>query len=352
MKLIRPEEWRPAGIDDLEPAAWKALREEGNICVVAGPGAGKTEFLAQRAAYLLQTSICVFPYKILAISFKKDAKRNLGDRVAERCSPEQAARFNSMTYDGFAKSLVDRFLPAIPTHWRPERHYQIAPAGVQDYRGFLDGIQGDDGPREWVAEAKAILPKNFEKNYLAMMALSNGRPKPGSAKAWAVCHWWEKNLREIKPSALNFVMIVRLAELLLRSNEKIRKALRLTYPFVFLDEFQDTTYAQYALVKTDFNGSNSVLTAVGDDKQRIMVWAGARSDAFEKFKEDFGCKRVPLAANYRSTKELVQIQHVVARAIEPDALLPEARAKTEIEGDVAEIWRFPSQIAEANGIAG
>ena len=59
----------------------------------------------------------------------------------------------------------------------------------------------------------------------------------------------------------------------------------------------------------------------------------------------------PAGCNYRSTKELVQIQHVVARAIEPDALLPEARAKTEIEGDVAEIWRFPSQIAEANEIA-
>ena len=351
MTRIPPEEWRPAGIEDLEPAAWRALRKDGKSCIVAGPGAGKTEFLAQRAAYLLQTGICAFPYRILAISFKKDAKRNLADRVRERCCPEQAARFDSMTYDGFAKSLVDRFLPAVPEHWRPDRHYQIVIPKVQDYRAFLDGIDYDDGPHEWVAQAKAILPKNFEKNYLAMMALSDGTPKPGSATAWAVCHWWEKSLRDARPSSLNFTMIVRLAELLLRSNERIRRALQLTYPFVFLDEFQDTTYAQYALVKTAFMGSGSILTAVGDDKQRIMVWAGARSDAFRKFQEEFGAERISLLANYRSTKELVQIQHVVARAIEPDTLLPEARAKTEIEGDVAEIWQFPSQVAEANGIA-
>ena len=57
MKYIAPEAWRPQGITDLEEAAWTALREQGCMSVVAGPGAGKTEFLAQRAAYLLQTGI-------------------------------------------------------------------------------------------------------------------------------------------------------------------------------------------------------------------------------------------------------------------------------------------------------
>ena len=47
--------WEPTGIAQLEPAAWDALRDEGCTAVVAGPGAGKTEFLAQRAAFLLQT---------------------------------------------------------------------------------------------------------------------------------------------------------------------------------------------------------------------------------------------------------------------------------------------------------
>ena len=101
--MIRPEEWRPQGIDDLEPAAWRALRHPGSVCVVAGPGAGKTEFLAQKATYFLQTGLCPAPRQILAISFKRDAADNLLKRVRKRCPPEQARRFTSITFDAFTK---------------------------------------------------------------------------------------------------------------------------------------------------------------------------------------------------------------------------------------------------------
>ncbi|NEE38094.1 UvrD-helicase domain-containing protein, partial [Streptomyces sp. SID7982] len=111
--MIPVKDWRPAGIEDLEPAAWAALRDTGNVAVVAGPGAGKTEFLAQRASYLLQTGLCPWPQHILAISFKRDAAANLGRRVAAR-APEHASRFASMTFDAFTKGLVDRFALALP----------------------------------------------------------------------------------------------------------------------------------------------------------------------------------------------------------------------------------------------
>jgi superfamily I DNA/RNA helicase len=64
--VIRPEDWKPQGIDDLEPAAWQGLRHSASVCVVAGPGAGKTEFLAQKATYLLQTGLCPAPRQIVA----------------------------------------------------------------------------------------------------------------------------------------------------------------------------------------------------------------------------------------------------------------------------------------------
>ena len=49
------------------------------------------------------------PQRILAISYKRDAAYNLTQRVSARCHPEQAHRFDSLTFDAFAKSLVDRF---------------------------------------------------------------------------------------------------------------------------------------------------------------------------------------------------------------------------------------------------
>ena len=111
--LIEPSQWRPIGVGDLESAAMEVVRSRKNMSVVAGPGSGKTELLAQRACYLLQTGIVPSPRRILAISFKRDAAKNLQDRVSQRCEPQDAARLDSFTFDAFAKSLLDRFYPAL-----------------------------------------------------------------------------------------------------------------------------------------------------------------------------------------------------------------------------------------------
>src|SRR5262249_35753471 len=138
MPLISPDAWRPIGIEDLEPAAWEALRHPGSTSVVAGPGAGKTEFLAQRATFLLQTGACPPPFRILAISFKRDAAENLAARVRQRCPPEQATRFISMTFDSFTKGLIDRFSPALPSYWRPAKPYTILFPKDRDIRDALE----------------------------------------------------------------------------------------------------------------------------------------------------------------------------------------------------------------------
>lgn len=108
--MISPECWRPSTGLTLEPNAEKAVRsQEGCIALLAGPGAGKTETLAQRADFLLRTGVCPYPRRILAISFKKDASENLKERVAKRCGVELAARFDSYTFHAFGKRLIDIF---------------------------------------------------------------------------------------------------------------------------------------------------------------------------------------------------------------------------------------------------
>lgn len=83
--MIKPEEWGPTDGFILEPNAYTAaVTNEKDVVVAAGPGAGKTELLAQRADYLLRTGLCPYPRRILAISFKVDAARNLRDRIRTR----------------------------------------------------------------------------------------------------------------------------------------------------------------------------------------------------------------------------------------------------------------------------
>ncbi|WP_256681283.1 UvrD-helicase domain-containing protein [Pseudomonas sp. IC_126] len=95
-RRIRPEDWKPVGVKALEPNALKVVRSRKNRSVIAGPGAGKTELLAQRAAFLLQTDTASSPRRILAISFKRDAAANLAARVRQRCHHTHASRFDSM----------------------------------------------------------------------------------------------------------------------------------------------------------------------------------------------------------------------------------------------------------------
>lgn len=108
--MIAVEQWSPADGLSLEPNALAAAKEIGrNLALTAGPGAGKTEMLAQRADFLLRTGMCRYPKRILAISFKVDASQNLKARVRMRCGPDLAARFDSHTFHAFAKRIIDRF---------------------------------------------------------------------------------------------------------------------------------------------------------------------------------------------------------------------------------------------------
>jgi superfamily I DNA/RNA helicase len=179
MALVRAQDWRPRGIDDLEPDGWRALRQGGSTCIVAGPGAGKTEFLAQRAAYLLETGLCPAPYRVLAISFKGDAAGNLAARVQKRCPPELADRFMSLTFDAFTKSLVDRFLSAIPADWRPNRPYDIAFPVYRQIAGFLD-LSRLNAPAQWQAEIAELGAGNFESRFVGAYRLPMVRAAPQS----------------------------------------------------------------------------------------------------------------------------------------------------------------------------
>lgn len=308
--LVEPSKWQPVGIEELEPAADQAVRALSNTLVVAGPGAGKTELLAQRACFLLQTGICARPHRILAISFKRDAARNLGDRVRLRCGDDLSARFDSFTFDSFAKRLVDHFMSGLPQQWRPTKDYEM---------------------------------KLKELNWKPPTRIALELPETTAL--------WKKFLHQKKPSWMNFPMLSVLAEHILAVNPFVLTGLRRTYAFVFLDEFQDTTDLQYQLTLTAFLGSGAILTAVGDPKQTIMQWAGALVGIFARFRSDFGSSVLRPTLNHRSVPKLVRIQAFLAAALEKKSL-PQTRPEdsSQDRGE-CRIFSFEDSSAEARFLA-
>jgi len=284
---VGKRKWEPSEGIELESNALQVIRDnDNNYCITAGPGSGKTELLAQKVTYLLQENVCIYPKRILAISFKKDARKNLKDRVEKRCSSDLSERFDSHTYDSFAKDILDRFRLGIDPKYRPPKDYQVD-------------------------LSKTANPKDLTK--------------------------------------LNFERICKAAKYILERNPHILRAFRATYSHVLLDEFQDTTTNQYELIKTIFS-STTKLIAVGDEKQRIMVWAGADPEVFNKFSRDFGAKKTSLFANHRSIPPLIKLQkhmiNVGKGIIDP--------VSTEISTEnlgACSIWLFDNEDAEAKAVA-
>lgn len=281
--MIARERWSPVDGLVLEPNALAAATETAhNIVLTAGPGSGKTELLAQRADFLLRTGTCRYPRRILAISFKTDASHNLKARVRKRCGPELAARFDSHTFHGFAKRIIDRFRPVLTGRDALDVDYSIGP-------------------------------------------------------------------RRVQRKSITFSDMVPLAQTIVESSLAARNAVRQTYSHVFLDEFQDCTAEQYALILACFGGTSTILSAVGDTKQTIMGWAGALEGIFQTFADAFDAIPSNLYQNFRSAPRLRRMQNAMVKVMDPPAALDDADIVGN-EGEIS-ILRFDDDGEEAVCIA-
>ncbi len=335
---LKPDNWKPVDGYSLEPNALVVTKDNCNSLVVAGPGSGKTELLAQRACYLLQTNTCKYPRKILAISFKRDAAKNLAERVEKRCGKEISARFESMTYDSFAKSLVDHFRSAIHETYRPKESYEI--------------ILGNTVILETFKAVDLTYSNSTDKNTMLNSLVNAPLPITSrSNEATKAKEVWLRLLNIGNSSQLSFQMISRLATYIISSNPRIKDFLQITYSHVFLDEFQDTTQIQYDLLKVCFLNSNAILSAVGDNKQRIMLWAGALQNIFDIYGKDFTAKKVPLLMNFRSAPRLIKLQEYLVYTLMNTQIQITPSSKWNSEEGMAEIWNFINFEQEAEIIA-
>ncbi|PAE29206.1 DNA helicase [Paenibacillus sp. 7884-2] len=341
--------WKPSDDMELEDAALASIKEPNNVSIVAGPGAGKTELLAHKAGYLIETGVCTYPKKILAISFKVDAASNLQERVEKRYGKDVSSSFESRTFDSFAKGLLDQFIYALPEEYKPAKQYEI----ITNERLVDDIIKG------YITDTNVYYPTwQHEYNFLRVNKLLNETRLPLSTFDNDLYYWINERLWNLLikgknnlNSSLTFPMISILVEYLLRENPLIVKSLHATYSHVFLDEFQDTTYIQYDLLKTAFLDSESIITTVGDNKQRIMGWAGALKNAFEIFNNDFNATQFSLLNNYRSAPRLIYIQNLFSKTLNKTSVDAIPAGEWSAEDGICEIWTFKNHRNEANILA-
>ena len=335
MKYKKIDDWIPSDKLTLEDNALTTVKSNYNTLVVAGPGAGKTELLAQRASFLLETNSCLFPKKILAISFKRDAAYNLKNRVVKRCGESFAKRFESLTFDAFSKIILDRFFRGLPKEYELTGDYDVLVTenSILDlYESFnLDFFNSNN---------KDII-YGFHNSKLQL----NITGKENELR-WQV---WQALLTS-KPSRISFKMIMRLAQLIIETNPIIKSYLQQTYSHLFLDEFQDTTFLQYEFLNSCFHDCDTIITAVGDDKQRIMLWAGAQPDIFNAYKKDYIAIELALKMNFRSAPKLVELQNHLMSKLLNKSDFAIASGKWEENSGEALVWIYDNPENETKDV--
>ena len=250
------------------------------------------------------------------------------ERVKLRCGWDEALRFSSATFDSFAKRLFDRHWRALPEPWKLRGGYRIGNGlGDQAFGDFQrQAIEELDLPGKWPKwlvgqggfHPRSLMSVSREKFSRVVHDVSLSTRPTNDAEFLYFLHVMTS--LHSGSAELTFPTIARLVELLIRVNRPLREALLATYSHVFVDEFQDTTGAQYALLRACFHSSSAVLTCVGDSKQRVMAWAGAKRDVFEQYRRDFLANRpeLELTRNYRSNARIVEILNVLKSHIAPN----------------------------------
>lgn len=306
---------------------------EGASLVLAGPGAGKTRVLTARIAKILdQTRDRKF--RILALTFTTKAALEMRERV-DGLVPGLVERTFIGTFHAFCTQLLRQH----GSHLKLQPDFAIFDQDT-DREALLE-----DALRAAAEAGSAVRPEDVRwlktidqlKSRLIVpeKAAARFRDSKAGESAARVYEIYESALRA--HNGMDFNGLILGACTLLRDVPGVADRVRKTYPYWLIDEFQDTSPAQYRLVQLAAGDSFKNVFAVADDDQIIYQWAGASYRQIERFRSDFQPELIQLVENHRCPPAIVAaanklVAHNTTRTPEKQ---PIVAAKTEVAGAIA-----------------
>ncbi len=270
----------------------------GPVCVIAGPGSGKTRVLTFRIAYLVE-ELGINPRSILAVTFTNKAademrtrlKRLIGDRADE----VSLGTFHSV----FARLL----------------RFEADKIGYKSNFSILDDSDQEKIVKKQI-ERRNLDPKRYPASrYLnAISRFKNELTTPTQAADLAAndaeiftAEIYQEYQRILETNnAMDFDDLITQTTRLFAENPNIRGKYRHIFRHILVDEFQDTNYAQYRLIE-DLGLDHKDVFIVGDEDQSIYGWRGADYKHLKHFIKAFSATTIMLEHNYRSTQVILDV---------------------------------------------
>ncbi|MCW8195623.1 DNA helicase II [Proteobacteria bacterium 005FR1] len=291
-------------LDPLNDAQREAVTAPpGHQLILAGAGSGKTRVLVHRIAWLIQVER-VSPYSVMAVTFTNKAAREMRGRLEELLGIAPRGLWVG-TFHGLAHRLLK-------AHWREAglpQNFQILDGDDQlrlikrvSQSLGLDETRWPARQTQWFINGQkdeGLRPHNIQES-------------PGDLfqkTLLRVYHHYEEACQ--RGGMVDFAELLLRAHELWLKNPALLRHYQQRFPFILVDEFQDTNSSQYAWLRV-LAGDQCYLTAVGDDDQSIYGWRGAKIENIHQFSRDFASSKLTrLEQNYRSTNGILKAANAV-----------------------------------------
>jgi DNA helicase-2/ATP-dependent DNA helicase PcrA len=290
-------------LNDRQRAAVKY--NENPLLILAGAGSGKTRTLTYKIAYLI-SHYKIDPSNILAMTFTNKAAREMKERINKLVGGDAKSM-----WIGTFHSICTRIL-----------RLNIQALGYKNNFTILDE-QDQLATIKQCLNALKINDKDYPPNSISS--------RINLCKNYGIYPWEEQTssinyklnkINEVtdfyqrflvKSNLVDFGDLLLLAVKLLQDHAQIRRFLYDRWQYILVDEYQDTNYVQFKLLKL-LAGDKKGLSCVGDEDQSIYRWRGAEIKNILNFKKDFkGAKIIKLEENYRSTKTILAASNSVIK---------------------------------------
>lgn len=290
-----------SGLSDIQRSAVMAI--QGPSLVIAGAGSGKTRVLTYRIAYLLEQG--VRPWQILALTFTNKAAREMIERIGAVVGTQTAGQLWMGTFHAMCVRILrqeghrlgfDRNFTIYDTADTKTLIRRIVKELQLDTQVYKDSEIYDRISR---AKNSLVTPQAYANNSALVMEDNKNR-RSEIHRIYAIysqrCH---------RASALDFDDLLLNVNILFRDFPEVLDKYQKKFQYIMVDEYQDTNYSQYLIVKKLGEIHHNVCV-VGDDGQSIYSFRGAKIENILNFRNDYPDYQLfKLEQNYRSTQTIV-----------------------------------------------
>ncbi|MCF7906909.1 ATP-dependent helicase [Patescibacteria group bacterium] len=330
--------------------------QDGPCLIIAGAGTGKTTVITKRIAWLIEQKLAQ-PHEILALTFTEKAAQEMEERV-DRLLPYGYLDLWVSTFHSFCQKILETHALDIglPIDFKLLDESQQAFLVQQNFDRFqLDYYRPLGNPTKFIsallkhfsrAKDELISPQDY-LDYTENLKLNHDSSMSDQAVNTEVARLGEvaqafQTYQQIllDNNSLDFGDLLAYTIRLFQKRPQILEKYREQFKYVLIDEFQDTNWAQYELIKTLSHPKNNVIV-VSDDDQAIYRFRGSSYNNVLQFKKDYPqAKQIALLKNYRSCQNILDLAYDFIQANNP------ARLEAQHKGIVKKLEAVKKNKAE------